>query len=537
MLIELHIEDLGLIERLDLVFGQGLTVFTGETGAGKTMLVEAINLLVGERADPSRVRVGASEARVEGRFVLEREELVIARVVPVEGRSRAYVNGRLATVGQLAEIGATLVDVHGQHSHQSLLSTAVQRAALDAFAGTDLEPLRAARGELTAIEADLAVMGGDTRTRMREIDLLRFQAEEIEGAAIADIDEDRRLEGEEDRLADADAHREAATRSLMALVEDGGAAEAVANAIGELAHRAPFGEVRQRLSGIGADLADVAREIRSIGESCDDDPERLEWIRKRRQFLRDLQRKYGDDLGQVLGYLDEIRRRLDELESFEERVAALESRRRAVAETAALAATDVAANRRRAAPELALAISRHLPELALDKAVIDVEVSGEDPADEVRLLFTANPGMPLAPLAKVASGGELSRTMLAIRLVLSQGPPILVFDEVDAGIGGAAANALAGSLARLGRTHQVLVVTHLAQVAAAADHQVVVEKSVVERGTTSITTARARAVTGKERTDEIARMLSGFPDSETARRHAEELLKSRPIAPSDRSIT
>ncbi|MFM7871191.1 MAG: AAA family ATPase, partial [Actinomycetota bacterium] len=143
MLIELHIEDLGLIERLDLVFGQGLTVFTGETGAGKTMLVEAINLLVGERADPSRVRVGASEARVEGRFVLEREELVIARVVPVEGRSRAYVNGRLATVGQLAEIGATLVDVHGQHSHQSLLSTAVQRAALDAFAGTDLEPLRA----------------------------------------------------------------------------------------------------------------------------------------------------------------------------------------------------------------------------------------------------------------------------------------------------------------------------------------------------------------------------------------------------------
>ncbi|MFM8484599.1 MAG: DNA repair protein RecN, partial [Actinomycetota bacterium] len=303
--------------------------------------------------------------------------------------------------------------------------------------------------------------------------------------------------------------------------------EAVANAIGELAHRAPFGEVRQRLSGIGADLADVAREIRSIGESCDDDPERLEWIRRRRQFLRDLQRKYGDDLGQVLGYLDEIRRRLGELESFEERVAALETRRRAVAEMAASAATDVAASRRRAAPELARAISRHLPELALDKAVIDVDVSGEDPADEVRLLFTANPGMPLAPLSKVASGGELARTMLAIRLVLSQGPPILVFDEVDAGIGGAAANALAGSLARLGRTHQVLVVTHLAQVAAAADHQIVVEKSVLERGTNSVTTARARTVSGGERTDEIARMLSGHPDSEAARRHAAELLENR----------
>lgn len=527
MLIELHIEDLGLIERLDLVFGPGLTVFTGETGAGKTMLVEAINLLVGERADPGRVRAGATEARVEGRFVLDREEFVIARVVPIEGRSRAYVNGRLATVGQLAEIGATLVDIHGQHSHQSLLSMAVQRAALDAFAGTDLEPLREARGELATIGADLAVMGGDTRTRMREIDLLRFQAEEIESAAITDVDEDRRLEDEEDRLADADAHREAADRSLTSLIEDGGAAEAVARAIGELAHRAPFDEVRQRLSGIGADLADVAREIRAIGESCDDDPERLEWIGKRRQFLRDLQRKYGDDLGQVLGYLDEIRRRLEELESFEERVAALETRRHAVAESAARAAAQVAATRRRAAPDLARAISRHLPDLALDKAVIDVEVSGDDPADDVRLLFTANPGMPLAPLSKVASGGELARTMLAIRLVLSQGPPILVFDEVDAGIGGAAANALASSLARLGRTHQVLVVTHLAQVAAAADHQVVVEKSVVERGTTSVTTARARSVTGEDRTDEIARMLSGHPDSETARRHAEELLRSR----------
>lgn len=527
MLIELHIEDLGLIERLDLVFGQGLTVFTGETGAGKTMLVEAINLLVGERADPSRVRAGASEARVEGRFLLAREEVVIARVVPVEGRSRAYVNGRLATVGQLAEIGATLVDIHGQHSHQSLLSMAVQRAALDAFAGTDLQPLREARGELATIEADLAVMGGDTRTRMRELDLLRFQVEEIESAGISDVDEDRRLEDEEDRLADADAHRDAAARSLMALVEDGGAAEAISSAIGELAQRTPFDEVRRRLSGIGSDLADVAREIRSIGESCDDDPERLEWVRKRRQFLRDLQRKYGDDLGQVLGYLHEIQRRLEELESFEERVARLESQRRSVAENAAAAAAEVAAVRRRAAPDLAAAISRHLPELALDKAVIEVEVAGEDPADEVRLLFTANPGMPLAPLSKVASGGELARTMLAIRLVLSQGPPILVFDEVDAGIGGGAANALATSLARLGRTHQVLVVTHLAQVAAAADHQIVVEKSVVGRGTSSVTKAQARTVTGVDRTDEIARMLSGHPDSEAARRHAEELLESR----------
>ena len=548
MLVELHIEDLGLINRLDLTFGPGLTVFTGETGAGKTMLVEAINLLVGERADPARVRSGAHEARVEGRFVLASEnmpvigelspdysaeafgesqsEYVIARVVPSDGRSRAYINGRLATVSQLAEVGATLVDIHGQHSHQSLLSPAVQRAALDTFAGTDLRPLRQVRGELASIESALAAMGGDERTRAREIDLLRFQVEEISSAHIADAEEEHSLAREEDLLADASAHREAALRALEALTEEGGVSESLARAMADLAQRQPYEAAYSRLVALGSELADVSREIRAMGEACEDDPERLDFIRRRRQTLRDLQKKYGEDLNQVLQYLEQTNQRLEELESFEVRVAELEEMRRQLRAEENIVSAEVARVRRGAAQDLSSAIAGHLPDLALDKAVIEVQVSGDDPADDVKLMFSANPGTPVAPLSKVASGGELARTMLAIRLVLAQGPPILIFDEVDAGIGGSAANALAASLARLGKSHQVFVVTHLAQVAAAADRHILVEKSVSEIDGRPTTTASARVVSGSQRIDEVARMLSGHPDSATARRHSAELLES-----------
>src|SRR6476620_5381257 len=196
MLQELHIESMGLIETLDLVLTSGLTAFTGETGAGKTMLVEAINLLVGGRADPAIVRPGADEARVEGRFVVDDDEYIVSRVIPTDGRSRAYLNGRLATAANLAELGSRTVDLHGQHAHQSLLTTGAQRDALDRFCSTDLQPLRAARARLVEIDAALAALGGDQRSRAREIDLLRFQLGELSDAAIADADEDARLNAE-----------------------------------------------------------------------------------------------------------------------------------------------------------------------------------------------------------------------------------------------------------------------------------------------------------------------------------------------------
>jgi DNA repair protein RecN (Recombination protein N) len=521
MLVELAVRDLGVIAEVSLVLGPRLTALTGETGAGKTMVVEAIELLMGGRADGSMVRSGADEAVIEGRFVVgdDQDEVVVRRVVPREGRSRAYVNGRLATVSELAEQGRRLVDLHGQHAHQSLLSAGVQRAALDQFGGIDLEPLVVARKELASVDERLAALGGDERERAREIDLLRFQVDEIDGAAIAGVDEDRQLESEEEVLGHAVANREGAAVALAALTADGGAGDGVAQAIGAIEGRAPFAAVEARLRAVSAELADLATDVRAAGEAIVDDPERVEAVRLRRKLLHDLRRKYGESLADVLAYREEVAARLAELESRDATAAELDGRRAELLEAVAAAEATVLEARRRAGPDLAAAVERNLAELALEKARVEVSVEGAA-GDEVVFLLAANPGSPPLPLAKVASGGELARTMLALRLVLSQAPDTLVFDEVDAGIGGTAATAVGRSLATLGIEHQVLVVTHLAQVAASADHHVVVSKQVRAGQTfTSVGT-----VAGDDRVVEVARMLSGSPDSGAARRHAQELL-------------
>ena len=538
MLHELHIESMGVIERLDLVLTAGLTAFTGETGAGKTMLVEAINLLVGGRADPSVVRPGGGEARVEGRFVVDDDEYIVARVIPTDGRSRAYVNGRLATATNLAELGARTVDLHGQHAHQSLLTTAAQRDALDRFCSTDLQPLRAARARLVEIDAALAALGGDQRSRAREIDLLRFQLGELSDAAISDADEDERLSAEEDTLADAAAHREAGQLAVDALtgsvegVDGAPADRPVADAFGvalrAIAGRAPFDEYSVRLEALAAETTELGRDLRAFTEELDEDPERLAEIRQRRQLLHDMRRKYGESLADVIAFHEEARQRLSELESYDQRVAALERDRESAVKAERTAAATVAKIRKAGASKLGTAVRDVVRSLAMPHAEVDVVVGDEAPGDDVAFLIAANPGLPMLPLSRVASGGELARTMLALRLVLTEAPETLVFDEVDAGIGGAAATAVAEALARLGRRHQVMVVTHLAQVAALADSQIVVSKTVSDGPAGETTTvARARAVDGDERIDEIARMLSGEQAGASARRHAADLLDER----------
>jgi DNA repair protein RecN (Recombination protein N) len=523
MLVELHIEDLGVISSLDLVLGAGLTVFTGETGAGKTMLVEAIGLLVGGRADSTVVRAGATEARVEGRFVDGDDEIVLARVVPVEGRSRAYVNGRLATVANLADHGARLVDIHGQHAHQSLLGASVQRAALDRYAGVDLTSLRTARGRLTELDASLAALGGDARVRARELDLLRFQLDELDSASIDGPDEDERLESLEDLLAGAQAHRESAAAAVSSLAADDGAIDLVNIAIAALGHQAPFAAAIERLRGAVVDLADIAADLRDAAESIEDDPARLAAATERRQLLRNLRRKYGDTLADVIDFHEQIRSRLDELEGYDQAVARLEDERQRALEVERCAAAEVGARRRAAADQLADAVQTGLRELAMPRARVAVEVGQHDPGDDVTFMLAANPGTPALPLTKVASGGELARTMLALRLVLIEAPGTLVFDEVDAGIGGAAATAVGEALARLGRTHQVFAVTHLAQVAAMADHQIMVAKEFAGDQTVAV----AQRLDDEARIAEIARMLSGTPDSDAALVHAAELLGTR----------
>jgi DNA repair protein RecN (Recombination protein N) len=521
VLHELAISDLGVIDRLDLVLSSGMTAVTGETGAGKTMVVEAISLLMGGRADGAVVRTGADEAVVEGRFVAGDEEHVLRRVVPREGRSRAYIDGRLATVGLLAEIGATLVDLHGQHAHQSLLSGTVQRGALDRYGHVDLSALVGAKADLAAIDAALADLGGDDRARVREIDLYKFQVDELQRAAISGPDEDQALDLEEDALADAVAHREAGTGALEALSGDGAASDALAGAVALLAGRPPFADLADRLHAAANELSDITHELRARAEAIDENPERLAEVRARRQLLHELRRKYGASLADVLTYQAEAERRLDELVSHDERAAGLDRRRAAAVVALGQAEAAVRAARVAAAPALAAAVQAHLGDLAMGKARLAVEVDG--PAgDEVRLLLAANLGSPPLPLAKVASGGELARTMLALRLVLTLGPQTLVFDEVDAGIGGQAATAVGAALAALGSSKQVLVVTHLPQVAAFADQQVLVEKS--DDGVR--TTASVRALRATERVVELSRMLSGSPDSAAARKHAKELLEA-----------
>ncbi|MXZ77896.1 MAG: DNA repair protein RecN [Acidimicrobiia bacterium] len=520
MMTELAVENLGVIERLNLVLGPGMTALTGETGAGKTLVVTAVDLLLGGRADPALVRFGADEAVVEGRFDHQGEEVVLRRVVPAEGRARAYVDGRLASAATLAELGAELVDLHGQHEHQSLLRRVHQRAALDRFGDVDLAPLMEARAALADLNRRRAELGGDERSRAREIELCRFQLAELDKAGLEDPDEDEFLKAEEAVLADASASRDAARQAAMSLGADGTVGAGLAQIAAALENRPPLESQHERLVNLVAEVGDLSTELRRAAESIDENPARLAEVRQRRELLVDLSRKYGETVAEVMEFHRDLSDRLAELEDFD-RLAKdldgeLDRRTAAVAETGAA----VGKARREAAQTLGKEVTVNLRELAMPRAEVHVEV-GDDPGDDVDILLSANSGAPGLPLTSAASGGELARVMLALRLVVSAGPPVLVFDEVDAGIGGQVAQTVGRSLSRLTADHQVLVVTHLPQVAACADHQV----SIVKHDDGASATVNAEPLDGEDRVVELSRMLSGSPDSQSARRHASELLE------------
>lgn len=553
MLVELRVRNLGVIEDTRVELGPGMIAITGETGAGKTLVVEALELLTGGRADPSLVRPGAAEALIEGRFERAQgsepadeadrpdrlqEEVILSRSLAPAGRSRAWVDGRMAQVSGLARAGSVLVELYGQNAQMSLLDASAQRGALDAFAGTDLSPLQQARERLGAIDRDLEALGGDSRAQAREADLIGYQVDEIDRAALEGPDEDEMLEAEEERLADAAALRQIASRALAMLGSYGeeqtglptNVGGTLSDVIGALASYGALEAVTKRLSSVQAELSDVCSELRRITEEWEEDPERLSEVRTRRQLLRELRRKYGETLAEVIAYREEAARRLSEIESAHERVSALHVERASAQEQLERATEAVHMARVDSAPKLAGAVQARLRKLAMPRARLEVIVKRSPPrdeagastsGDEVTIMLGANPGEPVLPLSKVASGGELARTMLALRLVLSGAPETMVFDEVDAGIGGETATEVGRSLAELARNHQVLVVTHLAQVAAFADQQLGVRK----RTSAGRTVASVTELDGEDRIVELARMLSGRPDSETARLHAEELLR------------
>lgn len=540
MLRELHIRGLGVIERAELELHPGLNVLTGETGAGKTMITVGLQLALGRRAAASLVRPGAAAAEVDLRAdappVALREgwaeegEVICSRRVGADGRSTARIGGRLAPLSALASIGEELVELHGQHEGLRLLSPSAQTAFLDRFAGPDhLETLRAhgeAHERARALAERLEELERGERDRERELDLLAYQIREIEAAAPRP-GERIELEAEAARLAHVERLLELAGEALRTLGDEGAAGDGLAEAARALRRAAELdpaaGTLAERAGALAEAATELLREARRYAEGLAADPARLEEVQGRLAVLGDLRRKYGEDEEEVLAYLERARERAAELAGSETRAeelrAELEAARTALAELA----ERLSEGRRRAAPALAEAIGRELRELGMAGARVEVRlVPHPEPTatglERAELGFAGGPGQPLLPLARVASGGELARTMLACRSAVADldDVPTLVFDEVDQGIGGEAALAVGRRLARLAERRQVLVVTHLPQIAAFADHHVLVDK----RGGT----AAVRALEGEERVVELARMLAGMPGSRGAAVHAEELL-------------
>jgi DNA repair protein RecN (Recombination protein N) len=579
---ELSIHGLGVIDEAVLELSPGLTVVTGETGAGKTMVVTGLGLLLGGRADPGAARAGADRVLVEGRLRppaeaqaaarvallmdeagadLDDEALLLARAVSVEGRSRAWMGGRSVPVGQLAELAGELVAVHGQSDQLRLLRPAHQREALDRYAGPGLADLLAtyavAFAELGTVEAELAEVTSLAHERAREADALRYGLAEVSAVAPA-AGEDATLADEAQRLGHADALRTASATAHAALLGDPESVESVDALAQVVAARRTVEPVREhdpalaaladRLAELATLTAELGSDLAAYADGIDADPGRLAAVEERRAALKHLTRTYGLTVDDVLAWADQAASRLDDLDGDESRVGALTDRRAVLRAQLGTVAADLSAARTAAATSFGTAVTAELADLAMPDATVSVAVSQDDAQeglevagrrvafgpygiDRVELLLAAHAGAAPRALGKGASGGELSRVMLAVEVVFAGADPVptLVFDEVDAGVGGRAAVEVGRRLARLARTAQVLVVTHLPQVAAFADRHLLVEKS----SDGAVTRSDVRALDDEGRVAELTRMLAGLEGSESGRAHAEELLAAAAAARDD----
>jgi DNA repair protein RecN (Recombination protein N) len=565
MIEEIRISSLGVIDESVLELGPGLNVVTGETGAGKTMLVTALGLLLGARADAGAVRSGARAARVEGIVAVgeavaaqvdefggevEDGSLVLARQLSAEGRSRAFLGGASVPVSALQSMADLLVAVHGQSDQHRLLRAEAQRDAVDGHAGAVVTALKRdyaqAHALLRQVEAELADVVGAARERAREADVLRLGLAEIE-AVDPQPGEDVSLAHEEARLGFADTLRAAAELAREALSSDNdqpdalGTVAAARRALDSVRdHDEEAGRLGDRIAEISYLLSDAAADVASYAAGLETDPARLAVVSERRAALTALTRKYGETIDEVLAWARTSAERLLDLDNSENRAEELRAQRAELRRELAGIAAQLSTARQKAAGELARAVSDELTALAMPHARVEIrisrtpdpdglEVDGEtwrftgSGVDQVEILLAANTGSEPRPLNKGASGGELSRVMLAIEVVLAGTSPVptFVFDEVDAGVGGKAAVEIGRRLSALARSSQVLVVTHLPQVAAFADRHVVVAKS----SDGSVTTSGLAVLDDEGRVRELSRMLAGLEASETAMAHAQELLE------------
>jgi DNA repair protein RecN (Recombination protein N) len=544
---ELTVENLAVVERVRLSLAPGFTVLTGETGAGKSLVVDAVALILGARAASDQVRAGADALRVEAIFDVPSLDadhpmadtvaagdgvVIVRREVGADGRSLARINDRAVTIGGLASLGASLGEIHGQHDQQRLLEPARQLALLDEYGGHAPLVGRVAESHRAwrATVAAAAELLTDAHELARRVELLRHQAAEIEAAAPR-AGEDDELEAQLRAAEHAETIARAAAEAVAALRDDGGAVDSLAvaerSARAAAAHDPRFAPLADRLSGVAAETAELAREIASAADGIDLDPAARSAAEERLALLYDLRRKYGDSLEAVVAFgaaaADELAR-LEGQEGARERLRAEEEERRQRLEIDAAALT---AARRAAADGLAQAVNAELPPLGLPGGAFGVELGPTEPgpggADRVTFTFAPNPGEPPRPLGRIASGGEASRLSLALKVVLAAADetPLLVFDEVDAGIGGRNAASLGERLRDLARFHQVVCVTHLPQVAAYADAHLVVGKQAEGDRTVTV----VRELTAGERTAELAAMLAGARAGDEARIAAEALLR------------
>ena len=540
MLRFLAVRHLAVIEELEIELEPGLNVLSGETGAGKTILVEAIDLLVGGRASSDLVRTGEETAAIQAIFErADGREVIVRREISAQGRSRAFIDDTLATSSALRELGGSLVDLHGQHEHQSLLDPATHLDVLDAFAreGDARAEIAGAFSAWRDAVAALERTRMDERERRARIEMAAFQLQEIDKIAPA-AGEDERLAADRLMLANADRLSRLSAEAFALLYENEDAALTSLAAVWKRVHElasldARFAPFAAQRDAIKAGLEDLAHVLRSYGSELDASPERLQSVEDRLATLERLKRKHGPSLADVLARQESLRRELADLEGGDGLADVLSARERAARDAFHDAARAMSARRRESGRRLAHELAGELGALAMGKCRVDVRVRPETSPeawtargiDDVEIFFSPNPGEELRPLARIASGGELSRVMLALRQLSTpdEAGRTLIFDEVDAGIGGAAADAVGARLQELGRKYQVLCITHLAQIAARADVHFHIAKD-VRRGRTITTVARLDDA-GREL--EVARMIAGADLTPHVRASARELLEGR----------
>jgi DNA repair protein RecN (Recombination protein N) len=540
VLLELHLRDLGVVRDAGVELSAGLNVVTGETGVGKTLLVTSLGLLTGARGSTRLVAEGSSEAVVQAvvaphprlRAALsahgaaDDEDVVLVRRLGADGRSRAWIGGQLAPVSTLAEIGESLVEVHGQGAGFALARPATQLAAVDALAGnaSALTAYRSALAELRELERERDELRHGEVARERELELLAHQAAEIERAAL-EPGEDERVTAALSRLEHAERLGEIGEQ-VLALAGADGAAGALAEAHRSLGSAVALdpdvAALVSRLGDVAAEASELIREIRTWHDTLDADPAQLEQLRERKALIASLKRRYGATVDEIVAAGAEARERLQELEGADERIATIDADLQRARDAVTRTGAELSKRRKRAAKQLTKLVAAELPALALPSATFEVRCDEgpvtESGADVVEFLFASSRSKTPEPIGKIASGGELSRAMIAVTLALatSHDVPVLVFDEADQGVGGEAALDLARRLARLGRTHQVLVVSHLPQIAAFADRHVVVRRTGDD--------VQVDVLDPTGRLAELSRMLAGLESSELARAHAAELL-------------